>query len=92
MKAMLLALLMAAGGCTMSYERPSTPVGDAAWRGDLTRMRELVRAGANINGRDATGSPLHLAARGGHPIGPHHCGREDGNRPGVIAAARKAKQ
>jgi ankyrin repeat protein len=83
---MPLALLLAASGCTMSYERPSTPVGDAAWRSDLGRMRELVRAGASINGQDATGSPLHLAARGGHPIGPHRCGAEDGNRPGVIAA------
>lgn len=86
MKAMLLALLTAAGGCTM-YAQPSTSIGDAAWRGDLGRIRELARAGANINERDATGgSPLHLAARGGHPMGPHRCGIEGGDRAGVIAA------
>ena len=83
---MLLALLTAAGGCTM-YAQPSTPIGDAAWRGDLSRIRELVREGANINEPDAIGgSPLLVAARGGHPLGFHRCGTEDADRPGVIAA------
>jgi uncharacterized protein len=71
----------------MFYEHPSTAIGDAAWRGDIGTVRELVKSGVSINAEDASGAnALYLAARGGHPIGPHNCGREDDNRPAVIAA------
>jgi ankyrin repeat protein len=86
-QAILLALLTAVGGCTMFYERPSTPLATAAWNGDLDTVRRLIRDGANINEADSVGgTPLHLAARGGHPIGPHRCGDEEEGRPAFISA------
>jgi len=79
--------ILAGSGCAMFYEQPGTPMADAAWRGDITRIRELLKAGVSINDEDAVGgNPLHLAARGGHPLGPHKCGREDADRPAVIEA------
>ena len=86
-QAALFALLTAVSGCAMFYERPSTPVASAAWRGDIAGVRRLVKEGANINEEDAVGgTPLHLAARGGHAIGPHSCRTEDANRPALIEA------
>ena len=79
------ASVFLAGGCAMFYQEPGTPIADAAWHADIARMRELVKAGVSINDESAQGgSPLHFAARGGHPIGPHKCGREDADRPAVI--------
>jgi ankyrin repeat protein len=66
------------------YQTPPTALSDAAWRGDVATVRRLVAEGADIN--ELSGTPLMLAARGGHPIGPHQCGTEDANRSAVIAA------
>ena len=50
-----------AAGCAMFYNRPATPIHDAAWRGDIDQIRALVREGANINVEDAVGMmPLYL--------------------------------
>ena len=86
-QAALFALLTAVSGCAMFYELPSTPVASAAWRGDLATVRRLVQEGANINEEDPVGgTPLHLAARGGHALGPHSCRTEDTNRPALVEA------
>jgi ankyrin repeat protein len=86
-QAVLLALMTAVSGCAMLYEKPSTPLANAAWTGDLDTVRRLVREGANINEEDAVGgTALHLAARGGHPLGPHTCRSEDEARPAMVAA------
>ncbi len=43
--------------------RGCTPLGLAAFKGDIARIRALLRKGANINRRDRSGrTPLHLAA------------------------------
>jgi len=82
--AWLLAAALAASACSLLYQTPPTPLADAAWRGDLAAVRRLVAEGADIN--ELNGAPLSLAARGGHPIGPHRCGTEDPGRPALIAA------
>ena len=65
---------------------PATPLHAAAARGDVARIRELVKDGADINARDDLGATaLYWAARGGHPLGPHKCGTEDPQRVAVIA-------
>ena len=69
------------------YEAPSTPLHQAAWKGDLEAVRALVEAGADINSLDANGgTPLHWAARGGHALGPHRCRGEAADRPPFITA------
>jgi ankyrin repeat protein len=86
-RAVLFALLAAVSGCATFYERPSTPLAMAAWSGDIKTVRRLVGEGANINEEDSVGStPLHLAARGGHAMGPHACGKEEEDRPAMVAA------
>ena len=81
-----LAIAVAGGACAMFYEVPTTPIHQAAWKGDLDTIRQLVTAGADVNGPDAVGgTPLYWAARGGHAFGPHRCGTEDPTRPAVIA-------
>jgi ankyrin repeat protein len=86
-QAILLAMLTAVGGCATFYEKPSTPLAVAAWAGDLKTVRRLVTEGADINEEDAVGgTPLHLAARGGHAIGPHSCRTEADDRPAIVAA------
>ena len=46
---------------------PSFPLHDAAWAGDLARMRRLLAAGTDVNGGDRDRkTPLHLAAVDGH--------------------------
>lgn len=86
-QAALFALLTAVSGCAMFYERPSTPLASAAWRSDLAGVRRLVNEGANINEDDVVGgTPLHLAARGGHALGPHSCRTEDDDRPAFVEA------
>jgi len=86
-RAILFALLTAVSGCATFYEKPSTPLAAAAWAGDLKTVRRLVSEGADINQEDAVGgTPLHLAARGGHALGPHSCRNEDDARSDVVAA------
>lgn len=79
--------MAAAGGCTMLFEFPATPLHQAAARGDVAAIRALVAAGADVNGRDDRGlTALSWAARGGHRVGPHRCAGEAEERPAVIAA------
>jgi uncharacterized protein len=78
---------LAVSGCALFYEAPSTPIHQAAWKGDLEAVRALVEAGADINALDANGgTPLHWAARGGHALGPHRCRGEAGDRPPFVTA------
>lgn len=86
-QAILLAMLTAVGGCATFYEKPSTPIAAAAWAGDLKTVRRLVSEGGNINEEDAVGgTPLHLAARGGHAMGSHSCRTEEDGRAAIVAA------
>jgi len=82
--ASIVGLALAVSSCALLYQAPPTALSDAAWRGDVTTVRRFVSAGADIN--ELSGAPLMLAARGGHPLGPHRCGTEDASRPAVIAA------
>jgi ankyrin repeat protein len=83
----ILVLAAWASGCVLFYDVPSTPMHEAAWRGDIEAIRALVKEGVDINAPDALGgTPLHWAARGGHPIGPHRCHGEAEDRPAIIAA------
>ena len=82
--ASIVGVALAVSSCALLCQTPPTPLSDAAWRGDVTTVRRLVAEGADIN--ELSGTPLMLAARGGHPIGPHRCGTEDPSRPAVIAA------
>ena len=79
----LVAIL--AAGCTGFWEVPATPLQEAAWKGDVTAIRSLVQAGADINQTDNEGgTALSWAARGGHALGPHQCRGEAADRPEVI--------
>jgi ankyrin repeat protein len=83
----LVVTMAAAAGCTMFFERPTTPLHEAAWAGDIAAIRALVADGIDVNSADEAGTTaLYWAARGGHAIGPHPCGGEAPNRPAVIAA------
>ena len=83
------ALCLAVAGtaaCSMFWEVPATPLHEAAWRGDVAAIRQLVKAGSDINAQDDMGATaLYWAARGGHRLGPHQCGNEAPDRPDVIA-------
>jgi ankyrin repeat protein len=82
-----VATALGASNCAMFFDEPGNALADAAHRGDLAAIRALVAAGADPNGYDATGNtPLHWAARGGHPIGPHRCTGEAANRADVVSA------
>ena len=84
------ALLMAVttgSACSIFWEVPATPLQDAAWRGDVAAVRQIVKDGADVNAADDMGATaLYWAARGGHPLGPHQCTGEAPARPEVIAA------
>lgn len=83
----LIALAPAAAGCAIFWEAPSTPIHQAAWKGDVESIRALVKEGTDINAADDLGAtPLYWAARGGHALGPHRCRGEAEDRPAVIAA------
>ena len=83
----LLVAVTTTAACSMFWEVPSTPLHDAAWKGDVAAIRALVQNGADVNAGDDIGATaLYWAARGGHPAGWHQCKREDPKRPDVIAA------
>ena len=83
---LVVGLLLTLTGCTMFFEKPGTPLAEAAHRGDIAAIRALVAAGADANAYDAAGrTALHWAARGGHQLGRHHC-REDASRAAVVDA------
>jgi ankyrin repeat protein len=43
------------------------PLHDAAQKGDLTQVKQLITEGANVNAKDKNGiTPLHSAAVGDH--------------------------
>ena len=55
------------GGQAEQLREPSFPLHDAAWAGDVARIRRLLAAGADVNGFDSDQkAPLHLAAADGH--------------------------
>jgi ankyrin repeat protein len=84
--ALLFAVTSGSISCAMFLEAPGSPLQDAAARGDVTAIRQIVGSGGNVNAADDMGTTaLYWAARGGHPIGPHRCGNEADGRPGVIA-------
>jgi ankyrin repeat protein len=83
-KALFVAFMAVTAACAMFYQQPPSPLADAAWRGDIEAVRQLVKNGADIN--ELSGAALQMAARGGHPIGPHRCGTEQDSRPAVIEA------
>ena len=58
----VLMAVFSASGCAAFYQRPPTPLSDAAWRGDIDTVRRLVTNGADIN--ELNGAPLFLAAHG----------------------------
>jgi ankyrin repeat protein len=81
------AVAAATGACSIFFEVPALPLHRAAFRGDVAEIRSLVKAGADVNERDALGyTALAWAARGGHPVGPHRCRGEAAERPAVITA------
>jgi ankyrin repeat protein len=83
--ALLIAVASGSAGCSIFWDVPASPLADAAWRGDIAVIRQLVKRGAAINATDDMGAtPLHWAARGGHPAGPHQCKGEDALRAQVI--------
>jgi ankyrin repeat protein len=85
--ALLIAVTSGSISCSIFWEVPSTPLYEAAWRGDVAAIRQLVNDGVNINTTDDMGATaLHWAARGGHRLGPHQCRGEDAARPEAIAA------
>ncbi len=70
----------------MFWQVPTTPLHDAAFRGDVATIRQLVKGGADVDETDDMGATaLHWAARGGHRPGPHECAGEDAARPKVIS-------
>lgn len=68
----------------MFYQQPPSPLADAAWRGDIEAVRHLVKNGSDIN--ELNGAALQMAARGGHPLGPHQCANEQDSRPAFVEA------
>jgi uncharacterized protein len=87
LRSSLLLAVTTGAACSMFWEVPSTPLYEAAWRGDVAAIRQLVTDGANVNATDDMGATaLYWAARGGHRLGPHQCKGEDAARPDVIRA------
>lgn len=83
----LLVAVTTTAACSIFWQVPATPLQDAAWRGDVTAVKQLVQDGADMNAADDMGATaLYWAARGGHPLGPHRCKGEDPGRPAVVAA------
>jgi len=87
LRSALIVATLTASGCASFWAEPATPLLDAAWRGDVPAIRQLVHDGANVNAGDDMGAtPLYWAARGGHPLGLHRCQGETAGRREVIAA------
>jgi uncharacterized protein len=85
-RTLLIALATGSVGCSMFWEVPATPLQAAAWRGDVAAIRQLASEGADLDATDDMGATaLYWAARGGHRVGPHRCGKELPGRPGVVA-------
>ena len=83
--ALLIAVTSGSVGCSIFWDVPASPLADAAWRGDVAAIRQLVNSGAPIDAADDMGAtPLYWAARGGHRLGPHRCAGEDSLRPRVV--------
>jgi ankyrin repeat protein len=87
LRSSLFTAIAASTACSIFWDVPSTPLSEAAWRGDVPAIRQLLNDGADINATDDMGATaLHWAARGGHRPGPHRCDGEDAARPEVMAA------
>jgi ankyrin repeat protein len=83
----IVTAICTSAGCSAFLQTPGTPLARAAHAGDIAEMRRLVAAGADPNEYDASRqTPLHWAARGGHPLGPHACRGEAADRADVVAA------
>ena len=86
MRSALLLAVTTGSACSIFWEVPATPLQDAAWRGDVAAIKQLVKEGADVNAADDMGATaLYWAARGGHSLGPHRCKGEEPGRPEVIA-------
>lgn len=82
----LIVIAIATTSCMRIFDTPGTPLAEAAHRGDIAAIRTIVAAGAEVNAFGPDGqTALHWAARGGHPLGPHKCTREDEDRTQVVA-------
>jgi hypothetical protein len=90
-RAMIRSTLVASicfvlSGCAAFIQGPGTPLARAAHEGNVEEMRRLIATGADPNEFDASSqTPLHWAARGGHPLGPHHCRGEAPDRPDIVS-------
>ncbi|HUE84686.1 MAG TPA: ankyrin repeat domain-containing protein [Vicinamibacterales bacterium] len=86
-QAVVASLCLALSGCAGFMHEPGTPLARAAHEGNIEEIRMLIAAGADPNEYDASNqTPLHWAARGGHPLGPHRCHGEADDRPDVVSA------
>jgi ankyrin repeat protein len=86
-RAVIASVCLLLSGCATFVQQPGTPLARAAHEGNLEAIHALIAAGADPNQYDATSqTPLHWAARGGHPLGPHHCRGEAPDRPDVVSA------
>jgi hypothetical protein len=85
-KAVIASVCVVLSGCSAFVQQPGTPLARAAHEGNIDEIRMLIAAGADPNEFDASSqTPLHWAARGGHPLGPHHCRGEAPDRPDVVS-------
>jgi len=87
LRSSLFILTISLGSCTGFWDTPATPLHHAAFRGDVSLIRQLAAAGVNVNEQDHLGNTaLSWAARGGHPAGRHDCGGEADGRAETTAA------
>lgn len=87
LRSSLFMITVSSVACAGFFEVPKTALHRAAFAGDVATVKVLVAGGADVNERDALGNTaLAWAARGGHPVGPHRCGGEAGDRAEIIAA------
>ena len=73
--AVLIAVAVVGRGAWLWFTRgPTTPLLLAAHQGATAAVKRLLKDGADPNERDTSGgTPLSVAARGGHRFGPHRC-------------------